>query len=78
MLTRPLVVMESVIVPILTRSASIADELAAASVSRGIESGNARSSVYALRFSGIDVLLLLLFFALVALAVFSRLGVLPW
>lgn len=45
LLTRPLTVMECVLIPMMLRSASIAEELSAAAVTRGIDCDHARSSL---------------------------------
>ena len=44
-LTRPLIVMESVLIPMMMRCATIAEELSAAAVARGIENSGKRTSI---------------------------------
>jgi energy-coupling factor transport system permease protein len=73
-LTRPLTVMECVIIPMMMRCATIAEELSAAAVTRGIESGGKRTSINELKMRGVDFLVIALFIALV---VFSKEGGVP-
>jgi energy-coupling factor transport system permease protein len=73
-LTRPLTVMECVLVPMMMRCATIAEELSAAAVTRGIESGGRRTSINELRMRLRDWLIIAVFAALV---VFSALGGVP-
>ena len=69
-LTRPLTVMESVLIPMMMRCATIAEELSAAAVTRGIESAGKRTSVTDLYMRAHDwsmmavFLAMLLFFAM--------------
>jgi energy-coupling factor transport system permease protein len=73
-LTRPLTVMECVLIPMMMRCATIAEELSAAAVTRGIESGGRRTSVIALEMRARDWIAIALF---AALAVYSGMGGLP-
>jgi energy-coupling factor transport system permease protein len=73
-LTRPLTVMESVLIPMMMRCATIAEELSAAAVPRGIESGGKRTSVNELRMRAQDWLVIAVF---IALAIFSAMGGVP-
>jgi energy-coupling factor transport system permease protein len=73
-LTRPLTVMECVLIPMMMRCATIAEELSAAAVTRGIESGGKRTSINELKMRGVDSLVIALFIALV---VFSKEGGVP-
>jgi energy-coupling factor transport system permease protein len=73
-LTKPLTVMECVLIPMMMRCATIAEELSAAAVARGIESGGTRTSINELRMRLPDYLASALFTALV---VFSAIGGAP-
>jgi energy-coupling factor transport system permease protein len=73
-LARPLTVMESVLIPMMMRCATIAEELSAAAVTRGIESGGRRTSVNELRMRARDWFVIVLF---AALTVFSAMGGVP-
>jgi energy-coupling factor transport system permease protein len=73
-LTRPLTVMECVLIPMMMRCATIAEELSAAAVTRGIESDGRRTSLSELRMRAPDYLASALF---VALVVFSARGGVP-
>jgi energy-coupling factor transport system permease protein len=73
-LTRPLTVMECVLIPMMMRCATIAEELSAAAVTRGIEAGGKRTSCNELRMRLPDYLASTLF---AALAVFSQMGGVP-
>ncbi|MDR2417564.1 MAG: energy-coupling factor transporter transmembrane protein EcfT [Treponema sp.] len=73
-LTRPLTVMECVLIPMMMRCATIAEELSAAAVTRGIESGGRRSSINELRMRLPDYIASALF---VALVIFSAMGGVP-
>jgi energy-coupling factor transport system permease protein len=61
--------MERTIVPMMLRCANIAEELSAASVTRGIESAKKRTSMRDLRFGAADFGISAVFLALSALAV---------
>jgi energy-coupling factor transport system permease protein len=61
MLTRPLATIEHTLVPMMLRSATIAEELSAAAVTRGIDGAHTRTSLYLLRFGILDALCVLLF-----------------
>jgi energy-coupling factor transport system permease protein len=73
-LTKPLTVMECVLIPMMMRCATIAEELSAAAVTRGIESGGRRTSVNELHMRPADYLASVLFAGLV---VFSAMGGVP-
>jgi energy-coupling factor transport system permease protein len=73
-LTKPLTVTECVLIPMMMRCAVIAEELSAAMITRGIESGGKRSSINELRLRLPDYLVSALFTALV---VFSVMGGVP-
>ncbi|MDR1589977.1 MAG: energy-coupling factor transporter transmembrane protein EcfT [Oscillospiraceae bacterium] len=73
-LTRPLTVMECVLVPMMMRCATIAEELSAAAVTRGIEAAGKRGSVTVLKMRPPDWIASALFVALVA---FSAMGGVP-
>jgi energy-coupling factor transport system permease protein len=66
--------MECVLIPMMMRCAVIAEELSAAAVTRGIESGGKRSSVTELKMRAQDWLLMAVFAALV---IFSAKGGVP-
>jgi energy-coupling factor transport system permease protein len=61
--------MERTLVPMMLRCANIAEELSAASVTRGIESAERRTSMRELRFGAPDVALAAVFLALGVLSV---------
>lgn len=61
MVCHPSTICESLIVPTVLRSAKIAEELAAAAVTRGIEKPGARTSFNELALSRADIALLLCF-----------------
>jgi energy-coupling factor transport system permease protein len=73
-LTRPLTVVECVLIPMMMRCASIAEDLSAAAVTRGIESNGKRGSINELRMRLPDYLASVLFAALV---IFSVMGGVP-
>jgi energy-coupling factor transport system permease protein len=73
-LTRPLTVMESVLIPMMMRCATIAEELSAAAVTRGIESAGKRTSVNELKMRAPDRAAMALFAALTR---FSAMGGVP-
>ena len=62
--TQPAVMLEGAIIPLMLRSANIAEELAASSIARGIDSGQKRTSIEKLRFKIQDAICLLIFVAL--------------
>ena len=73
-LTKPLMMMECVLIPMMMRCATIAEDLSAAAVTRGIESDGKRTSVNELHLRLPDYLASALFAALV---VFSAMGGAP-
>lgn len=58
-LTNPMGTLEYMLVPLLMSTATISGDLAAASLSRGLESGAERSCVHQVRMGWLDILLLL-------------------
>lgn len=56
-LTKPMITLEYMLVPLLMSTATISDDLAAASLARGLESGVQRSCVKQVRFGWADYLL---------------------
>ena len=70
-ITRPITVMESVLIPIMMRCATIAEELSAASVTRGIESDGKRTSITELKIRPADWIIMVIY---VVLAVFTITG----
>jgi energy-coupling factor transport system permease protein len=73
-LTRPLTVMECVLIPMMMRCATIAEELSAAAVTRGIESGGGRTSAVELKMRMGDWVVVAVF---LALTIFSAMGGAP-
>lgn len=71
----PVTVMENLLVPVMTRLAIVADELANAAVVRGIDSDKPRSSYYVLRIGPIEILFLIAFGALAATVLLMKTGV---
>lgn len=69
LLTRPGVVLEGAVVPLMLRSANIAEELSASSITRGIDSGRKRTSIEKLQFNIQDCLCIAVFAALLMLAI---------
>lgn len=59
--TRPLQLLEATVIPIVMRSASIAEELSASAVTRGIDNPARRSSFVQLRLRVRDVVVLMVF-----------------
>lgn len=59
---RPVVIMEAAVVPIIMRSLSIAEELSASAVTRGIDNPNKRTSFIELRLKKEDIIILLFVF----------------
>lgn len=59
--TRPLLLLEAMAVPIVMRSASIAEELSASAVTRGIDNPAQRTSFIRLKIHKRDILVLLVF-----------------
>ena len=60
-LTRPLLLLEAMIVPIVMRSASIAEELSASAVTRGIDNPAQRTSFVRLKIHKSDIAVMLIF-----------------
>ncbi len=63
----PLLLMEHILVPMMLRLSSVAEELSAAVATRGIDSSKPRTSYYQLEFGTADVVFILLFFTLMLL-----------
>jgi len=63
-MTRPFTVMESVLIPMMMRCATIAEELSAATVTRGIESNGKRTSITELKMHPFDWCVVATFLAL--------------
>lgn len=59
--TRPMLLLEAMVVPIVMRSASIAEELSASAVTRGIDNPAERTSFVILKVRKSDIAVLLLF-----------------
>lgn len=62
--TRPMLLLEAMVVPIVMRSASIAEELSASAVTRGIDNPAERTSFVILKIRTKDILVLFLFIIL--------------
>jgi energy-coupling factor transport system permease protein len=73
-LTKPLTTIENTLVPMMLRSATIAEELSAAAVTRGIDGSHRRTSFYLPRFGMLDALCLLLFGVIAALSLCAKGG----
>jgi len=73
-LTRPLTVLESVLIPMMMRCATIAEELSAATVTRGIESNGRRTSINELKMRAFDGCIAAIF---LVLTVFVFMGGVP-
>lgn len=74
--TRPLTLLECVLVPMMLRCASIAEELSAAAVTRGIESETRRTSLRELSFQAADAASSAAFAALSVVTVLGGIGIL--
>ena len=61
LLTRPAIVFEGMMMPMMMRASTIADELSAASITRGIDNPEPRSSYIKLHISAADTALMVLF-----------------
>jgi energy-coupling factor transport system permease protein len=72
MLTRPLATIENTLIPMMLRSAIIAEELSAAAVTRGIDGSHRRTAFYLLRFGVLDALCVLLFGSLALLSLCAK------
>lgn len=66
--------MEYVMVPIIVRSATVAEEISAAAITRGIEAQDVRTTVYPMEIGLADAICLVACTCLVAAAVASRVG----
>jgi energy-coupling factor transport system permease protein len=75
MLARPLATIENTLIPMMLRSAAIAEELSAAAVTRGIDSSRRRTSLYLLHFGILDVLCVLSFGTLAGFSLYSKWGI---
>ena len=62
--TRPLLLLEAIAIPIVMRSASIAEELSASAVTRGIDNPAQRTSFVRLRVQLLDLVVLFIFVAI--------------
>ena len=62
--TRPLLLLEAIAIPIVIRSASIAEELSASAVTRGIDNPAQRTSFVRLRVQLLDLVVLFIFVAI--------------
>lgn len=71
LILRPMLVMESILIPIMLRMSVIADELAVSSVTRGIDSNRKRTSYYKNRFIWMDGVVILIFSVLAILAIIT-------
>lgn len=69
-LTKPLLIFEALLVPIVMRSATIAEELSASAITRGIDSPEKRSSFVKLKVQKRDIGILVIFL-LIAVALFT-------
>ena len=74
--TRPVQMMENLLVPVMSRLSIVADELSNAAVVRGMDSSRPRTSYYDLRLRVADVVFLTLFAAAAAVLLLSKIGVL--
>jgi energy-coupling factor transport system permease protein len=75
MLTKPLATIENTLIPMMLRSATVAEELSAAAVTRGIDSSHRRTSFFLLRFGVFDVFCVLLFGSLAVISLCAKEGV---
>jgi energy-coupling factor transport system permease protein len=75
LLSRPLTLLECILVPMMLRCANIAEELSAAAVTRGIECEGRRTSLRELRFRAGDAVSAVLFSALSAAALLGGIGI---
>jgi energy-coupling factor transport system permease protein len=73
--TRPGIMLEGAVVPLMLRSANIAEELSASAIARGIDSGQKRTSIEKLQFKIPDYICLIVFAALLVLAVSGGLNI---
>jgi energy-coupling factor transport system permease protein len=75
MLTRPLGTIENTLVPMMLRSAVVAEELSAAAVTRGIDGSHRRTSFFTPRFSVFDALCIVLFGSLAVISLCAKGGI---
>lgn len=61
LLKRPMVILEGLMAPLLIRASLIAEELSAASITRGLDNPNPRTAFIKLHITALDVLITLLF-----------------
>jgi energy-coupling factor transport system permease protein len=73
--TKPLITVENTLVPMMLRSAAVAEELSAAAVTRGIDGSHQRTSFYLLRFGFFDALCVLLFGSVAGFSLCTKWGV---
>lgn len=73
--TRPVRVMENLLVPVMSRLSIVADELSNAALVRGMDSTRTRTSYYDLRLRAADIVFLALFAATAAALLLSKFGV---
>ena len=64
--------LEAVFIPIIMRSASIAEELAASAVTRGIDNPNKRSSFVVLKMQIVDYVVLAIFLILTTILFYMK------
>lgn len=65
----PLRTSENVIVPLIVRSSTIAEEISAAAITRGIESAEKRTTYYPIKLNFFDITFVLLFSLLLTLSI---------
>lgn len=69
---RPVAFLEAVFIPIIMRSASIAEELAASAVTRGIDNPNKRSSFVILHMQRMDYIVFIVFLILTVVLFYMK------
>lgn len=74
----PVETMEHLLVPVIGRLGTVADELGNAVVVRGVETERKRTSYYRLRLNVFDILVVLGAVAVLCLAILGKIGMLPW
>jgi energy-coupling factor transport system permease protein len=72
-LRHPLMVLERALIPLMLRSANIAEELSVAAVARGIETERPRTSLWELRFTRQDFIIVFLFGVLTLFTIITAL-----
>ena len=70
--TRPVLLFEAMVIPVIMRSVSIAEELAASAVTRGIDNPAKRTSFVVLKIKKSDLLILAVFVVLSAVLFFVK------